>query len=677
MSNKIKILEKAIANQIAAGEVAERPTLIIKELMENSIDAGADNIRIFLKNSGFDEMRIIDNGEGIARDDIEIAFQRHSTSKLRDIGDLSTLYTMGFRGEALASIAAVSQVFLTTKPPDQDTGYKGIVEGGEFIELKPAPCNNGTEIIVRDLFYNTPARKKFLATPTRELRDVSDMVGKIIISHPNIAVELRNNNKKIFQSSGRGDMLAAIMSVYGRDLVKKLLPLNSDGFNGYISHPGYNKPSRNYYHFYINGRYIQSDALNRSLETAYHTMMPERRFPVAFINILVEPSEYDINVHPNKLDIKFNKEAKIEEKLIEAVGEALLATDRSYGEEIRTRHKLASPSGQYDYTQQDGVVENSLSRNTGNETEANDQPRPKSNHAVKPDKFVELREKSPINLQDIAKFASPAWQELTYLDVDEVTSETKRQEAKVVNNSIIEAFKNTDSESEIDAKIRKTLLQDDRTLALDTTFDEFTNKQKLDLESGFYSSLSILGQLAATFIVAAQEDALYLIDQHAAHERLLFNKIKKSLANASIPRQPLLIPMEFKTNYQQYAWLMENIIILRDLGFILEEFGDNSFIIREVPVWAQDIDIISFLSEIADGCIKQGSKLLIENILESKVMMRACKSAIKANKYLDKSDIHYLFTELDLAEDAFTCPHGRPITIKYTVEEIRRKFLRS
>ncbi|MEG1496965.1 MAG: DNA mismatch repair endonuclease MutL [Clostridiales bacterium] len=662
MSKKINVLNQNIANQIAAGEVAERPTLIIKELMENSIDAGAKSIRIFLKNSGFDEIRIIDNGEGIAKEEIATAFLRHATSKLNVIEDLNQLITMGFRGEALASISAVSKISVSTKTKEQDSGYKGILEGGEFIGLKAAPCNNGTEIVVENLFYNTPARKKFLATPTRELRDISDMVGKLIISHPNIAIELRNNNKKIFQSSGNGEVKPAIMSVYGRDIIKKLVHLDTEMFQGYISHPGFTKPSRSYYHFYINNRYIQSDMLNRSLEQAYHTLMPEHRFPVAFINISVDPSEYDINVHPNKLDVKFNKDAEIGEQLIKAVLEALLTTERAYAQDTEIINKVASPTA--------------------------DEPQTKPNHAVKPDKFAENKEKTTSNF---TKFQSAALNDLMMLDKDYDANADETDEAEVgefdkltdkssdfsSKKSTAADFKKLDDDDNLDFMLKTSLFKEKEELRLKTNFNEFTNKQKLDFDTGFYSSLMILGQLAASFIVATKEDALYLIDQHAAHERLLFNKIKKAVAEEEVTTQALLIPLEFITNYRQYAWIIENIIVLRDLGFIIEEFSDNSFIIREVPFWAQDINVIAFLEEFADGWLKQGGKLTTEKILESNIMLKACKSAIKANKYLDKSDIHYLFSELDLAEDAFTCPHGRPIAIKYSVEEIRRKFLRS
>lgn len=653
--SKINVLSQSTANQIAAGEVAERPTLIIKELIENSMDAGATSVRIFLKNSGFEQIRIIDDGEGIAKDEILTAFLRHATSKLTSIEDLTTLFTMGFRGEALASIAAVSKISITTKPINQDTGYRGTIEGGAFRGIETAPCNNGTEIIVDDLFYNTPARKKFLATPTRELRDVSDMIGKMIISNPSIRFDFRNNNKKIFQSSGNGSMSDAIMCVYGRELTKKLVPLDDDIFHGYISHPGYTKPSRSYYHFYINNRYIQNDSLNRSLETAYHTLLPERRFPVAFININLDPKCYDINVHPNKLDIKFNNECNIEGQLILSVENALLGTERAYSQGDAVINKVASPPKELE-------IESEIEEKSSE---------PKSNHKVKPDRFEELKE----NMNPaFSPFSLNALDELMELDADEREAEAVKRAEKAINPK--ENFKNTEETSSLESILESSLFKERESLDLKTNFNEFT-KQKLDLESGFYSSLMILGQLAATFIVAAKEDALYLIDQHAAHERLLFNKIKEAVSNEDTARQPLLIPLEFVTNYKQYSWVLEHIVLLRNLGFILEEFGDNSFIVREVPFWAQDINVVSFLEELTDGLLKESEKLTAESLTESKIMMRACKSAIKANRYLDKSDIHYLFSELDLAKDAFTCPHGRPITIKYSVDEIRRKFLRS
>ncbi|MBQ1252490.1 MAG: DNA mismatch repair endonuclease MutL, partial [Firmicutes bacterium] len=286
--NKILVLEKNTRDQIAAGEVAERPALIIKELIENAIDADATDIRIHLKESGIEEIRIIDNGSGIEKEDIPNAFLRHATSKIKKIEDLDSLITMGFRGEALASIAAVSKIKIRTKTAENDSAFECTLEGGEISEIMPAAGNNGTEIVIHDLFFNTPARKKFLATPIRELREISDIVGRIIIAYPNIRFELVNDGKKVFLSPGNNDMNAAIAAVYGTEPLRFLLPLKEhENFTGFICHPNYSKPKRSYYHFYINHRYIISSELNKALENAYKTLLPERRFPLAFVNVVL------------------------------------------------------------------------------------------------------------------------------------------------------------------------------------------------------------------------------------------------------------------------------------------------------------------------------------------------------------------------------------------------------
>ena len=688
MKHKIQILDKNIANQIAAGEVAERPTLILKELIENSLDAGATSIRVLLKDSGFTQMRVIDNGEGIPKNEIHTAFLRHATSKLQTMADLESLYTMGFRGEALASIAAVAKVKITTKTAGQDSGFSSEISDGSFGELVPAPCNDGTEITVDDLFYNTPARKKFLATPTRELRDISDLTGKIMIANPDAAFELSNNGKTIFRSNGNGKMKDAILSVYGRELVKNLISLEDDLFHGYICHPGYHKPNRSYYHFYINHRYIQNDTLNRTLEEAYRTLMPERRFPVAFIDIAANPADYDINVHPNKLEVKFHHGSVIPQRLYDELKRVLSGAERFYDMAADTKGYFAAPE--------------SVEDDSGNKVPVI--------HQEKPDKFADGRNKMgfsdlksvPAEQQILtaseqnsppvsAKQEDQTSDSLKKMPLQSKLSSDFKKISDTVDMSLLHLMDKdergqseisedeTDSPPEITAEqlLSVDLFRSPEELALREQFDACEKSQKLNLDESFYSSLEVLGQLAASFIIAAGSDALYIIDQHAAHERLLYNKIRKVVSRESNDTQPLLVPLEINVNYKQFSWMIENIIAIRDLGFVLEEFGDQCFILREVPIWAKDIDHVAFLLELADGLIEEGSPLTVENIKDSRIMTRACKSAIKANRYLTRSDIHFLFSELDMAEDAFTCPHGRPITIKYSVAEIRRKFLRT
>ncbi len=641
--NKIIILEKNTRDQIAAGEVAERPVFIIKELVENAIDAGATDIRIHLKESGLREIRVIDNGEGMEAADIPYAFLRHATSKIKTIDDLNSLKTMGFRGEALASIAAVAKAVLRTKTAQSETAYESSVEGGEIGPVLPTAANQGTELTIKDLFFNTPARKKFLATPVREMRDISDMVGRIIIAYPNIRFELTNDGKRVFFSPGSGEGKAAITAVYGREPLPFLLPIENNAvFSGFIAHPNYSKPNRNYYHFYINQRYIQSNELNKALENAYRTLLPERRFAMAFINVTLPPDQYDINVHPNKLEVKFAASAAVGELLYQAVKETLSQAAKAFTTEIHDTDKARIPE--------------------------------------KPS-YEEEQPPAPKLHQDLRLAGLPG------------AVERKKQRLKAEGNSdfakeeltgMLRSMKTEPAFPEMEAQQvgaaadPLALFREDTTaLGLNDKFKPFEAAKTIDFNEGFYASLNILGQVGGSFIVAANEEALYLIDQHAAHERLLFNKIKASLIEKDHTAQALIVPLEVNLNYKQYNWIIEHIIVLHDMGFVLEEFGENSFILREIPTWAENIDATAFLKEFADGWLDSKKKLTVDAILERKIMSKACKRAVKANQYLTRADMLFLFSELDQAEDAFTCPHGRPIAVKFTIDEIRRKFLRT
>jgi DNA mismatch repair protein MutL len=650
--NKIIILEKNTRDQIAAGEVAERPVFIIKELVENAIDAGATDIRIHLKESGISEIRVIDNGEGIEKDDIPYAFLRHATSKIKTINDLNSLKTMGFRGEALASIAAVAKTIIRTRTAKEESGYECRIEGGEIGEVTTTAANTGTELRIKDLFFNTPARKKFLATPVREVRDISDMVGRIIIAYPAIRFELTNNGKRIFFSPGNDDMKAAIAGVYGREPLKFLLPIENNAvFSGYIAHPNYSKPNRNYYHFYINHRTIQSNELNKALENAFRTLLPERRFPLAFINITLPPDQYDINVHPNKLEVKFAEGSGIGDLLLDAVKETLDQAGKPFTTEIHESGKARIPEKPvYDDTLPPMPKLHQDLRPTGLPGVVEWKKR-QSEKPEKPEKPEELSKREEIDF--------PKTQLVNGTEVKEVNPSFKEKQSGTAADTL-------------------DLFQKDAvSLELNEKFKSFETNETINFKEGFYTSLIILGQVGGSFIVAANEEALYLIDQHAAHERLLFNKIKKSLIEKDNTIQALIVPLEVNLNYKQYNWIIENIIVLHDMGFVLEEFGENSFILREIPTWAESINAIDFLKEFADGWLDSVKKLSIDAVLERKIMSKACKKAVKANQYLTKSDIIHLFTELDQAEDAFTCPHGRPISVKFTIDEIRRKFLRT
>lgn len=640
MSNKIFLLEKNTRNQISAGEVAERPALIIKELIENSIDAGATNIKISLKDSGISSIHVIDNGEGIHKGDIPYAFMRHATSKIKRITDLNTLKTMGFRGEALASIAAVSKINLITKVKESATAFSVNIEAGELGKIISCAGNDGTEIIIRDLFFNTPARKKFLATPTREMREIADLVGKLIIANSSIRFELNNNGKRILFSPGNNDMITAIMSVYGNEMNSFLIPLETDCFSGYIVHPNYSKPNRNYYHFYINQRYIQSSELNKALDNAYKTLMPDRRFPVAFINIILDADKYDINVHPNKLDIKFDKELKISDLLYNSIKQVLSDAERPYTTAIKKQNINQTPT--------DDNINHFINKN---------QSKIHQNLRLAGLPGAVERKNKERNNPSLSEKES-IWDLSAKKDI---SFSAQSQDDVLHANSLTKSFKDKTHN-----KYAATL------------FDNLNTVNDSELsEPGFYSSLTIIGQFGGSFILANDSVSLYIIDQHAAHERILYNKIRDRISSDSSFSQVLVIPIEINFNYKQYNWVIENILFFKKIGFVFEEFGPQTFVLREVPDWFENVDLESFIKEIADSGCETGKLLSEDMILEDKIIKKACKKAVKANQYLTNADIMYLFHELDKNKESFTCPHGRPITIKFTMDEIRRKFLRT
>lgn len=619
------------ANQIAAGEVAEKPAFIIKELIENAIDAGGTRIRIVLKESGISQIRITDNGIGIGQDDMPLAFMRHATSKISQIGDLAHLSTLGFRGEALPSIAAVSRMRLRSMVRGADSAYEISLIGGEMEDIQPVAANPGTEVIVDDLFYNTPARKKFLRSPIRELADISDLVARLILSRPDISFELVNNEKRIYLSPGNHQVKAAVMSVFGQEAAASLLPLTeSDEVTGFISHPSYHKASRQYYNIFINGRYIKSQELNHVLDLAYQHRLPERRYPLVVLYLHLDAKDFDVNVHPNKIEVKLDPRSTIKEILVNSIQEALLTAEKSYRAKLPAQ--LRSPAAEQRAPEERG-------------------PMPRYGEKV-------ILPPSTAKEENMSAF---------FAEVPQVQAAPKEMPPARTGSTPAD---DTLFVPEVQGGVGEPAAPlPDQGRAVEA-------QEALSFGEGFYRNLHILGQLGGMFILAENGEALYIIDQHAAHERLLYNRFKAQVKDSQ-ESQSLLTPLELGVNHFQYVWILQWIVSLRTLGFILEDFGDNTFILRGIPGWATHIDPIVFLKDLADYWLRQKGKITTADILDEKIIMHSCKSAIKGNQYLTNSDISYLLQQLDEGEDVFTCPHGRPITIKITVNDLKKWFLRT
>lgn len=604
----IKILDKRTADKIAAGEVIDRPVSIIKELVENSIDAGATSITIEISNGGKSYIRVTDNGCGIPADEVELAFKRHATSKISDVSDLDSIYTLGFRGEALASICAVARVEVMTKTEDAKTGRRVIVEGSNILENAGFGCPVGTTITVRDLFYNIPARLKFLASDAAEARRITDIISKIALSYPDIRFKMINGNKHVFTTTGKGIILNNIVNIYGADLSKDLIAIDkkTDRFSikGFVSNPAYSLTSRIRQIFCVNGRVISSSIIERGLEKAYKERLFQGRFPVAFLFISLPPEEVDVNVHPTKKEIRFDDNAEVEDFVEASIREALARTEAIPSAKIREENIPVSKK-------QEPQVAKPIEKPRVSEP----------NFEYKPE-----RKSIPQGEQ---------------VDIKNLLSSIRKEEEKKV-----EPVK---PEAEI--------------------------KQEIKIARPFEpASLNIIGSVFNTYILAYDENCFYMVDQHAAHERVFYEKFKAQYEAIDKVAQQLLIPLNFNVPSDvvtmEDSWLPKVI----QMGYSIEYFGNNTYMVREVPSFMTPYEAESFLrtlfTEFKGGKLPDNQKLL------DRIIMNSCKAAIKGGDNISLDEMNALMMQLSACENPFSCPHGRPVFVKMTQYEIEKMFKR-
>ncbi len=600
----IKILEKNIADKIAAGEVIDRPVSVVKELVENALDAGADSVTVEIRDGGRTYMRVTDNGCGIASEDAEIAFRRHATSKISEVKDLDCIETLGFRGEALASICAVARVELITKTSDAKTGRKVVVESSEVLENSATGCPDGTTVTVKDLFFNVPARYKFLASDASEARKIIDFVSRIALSYPDVRFRLINGGKNIFTTSGKGNILANIISIYGADIGEGLIPVEKsrDGFmlKAHISPPDKTLPSRNRQIFCVNGRIIASAVLERALDRAYAERMFKGRFPIAFLFLAMPASKLDVNIHPTKKQIRFDDNSEVEDFVTEAIHDAL----------------------------------------TGEQ-------------AV-PDVAKTVEERVAVHLKDDGfSYQAPDLQIARPAGREEHFSEPQTQ---VDIKSILTTMR----EDRQNARIQKEI-PDPVPAKVNKPFD-------LD-------ELSVIGAVFNTYIAAQDENSFYLIDQHAAHERIFYEKLLKQYMAEEKASQQLLVPLQFDVPADivssEDSWI-ENV---RSMGYDIEFFGGNTYLVREIPAFMALAEAEDFLRDLF-GQLSDHPDLTDYNTLD-KIISRSCKSAVKGGDVLDAAEIQALIELLKGCDNPFSCPHGRPTFIKLTKYELERMFKRA
>ena len=587
--SKIKVMDEILANKIAAGEVVEKTMNVVKELVENAIDAESDEIKIELIDSGVKEVKVTDNGIGMDRDDATLAFSRHATSKLKNLDDLFNIESLGFRGEALPSIASVSNIELKTS--NGKIGTYLTLSGGKNMHVEESDLQQGTTITVKDLFYNTPVRLKYLKNLYVELANITEYINKMALSYPNIKFTLINNDKVLLDTDGKGDLRKVIYQIYGADITKKMIEVTGENddyyIHGYISYPEMTKSNRSAITTLVNGRVIKNNELNKIITDAYHTYIPKDKFPIIVLNIDVDPILIDINIHPTKMDIKFSKMDTLKDLVFDIVSKELKRL--TLIPTISTRTEEA------------------------------------------------LRE-TTIPLYNAYK--------------KEVPTPKQTYEETVLDFSISE--ENTTTET--------TKPEETEALAQ----EKITPRIKHMIPRGIVYS---------TYIIAENEDGMYIIDQHAAAERINYEKVLKSLKEKVIPID-LLIPIKIELASNEFLIVKNHLDILKEYGFEAEEFGMNTIIIRSHPNWIFDDIVEECIRKVVDIIISKESFDFDQFVWRMAATM-ACRMSVKANDYLSYDDQVWLLETLRNCENPFTCPHGRPTIITYTKYDLEKLFKRS
>ncbi|MBO8433899.1 MAG: DNA mismatch repair endonuclease MutL [Tyzzerella sp.] len=646
---KIRLLDTKTINKIAAGEVVERPSSVVKELVENSIDAGATAITIGIKNGGTTFIRVTDNGKGIEKDDIKTAFISHATSKIQDIDDLESIFSLGFRGEALASIASVSQVEMITKTCDEDEGYKITINGGEIESFQSYGCKEGTSICVSNLFYNIPARRKFLKKPSTESGYISDIVNKMALGHPEISFKFINNDTVILHTSGNNDLKEVVFNIYGKDTYKKMLDIESSfedySISGLIGKPELSRANRNYENLFINGRFIKSDIVSNAVEDAYKTRLLVGKFPVYVINMSIPPSSVDVNVHPTKLEVRFDDEDKIYDfvykSVIDILKEQVLIPEVSI---IKEDKNTEIPI--FDEFKKEEYSQNSIFEDI------------KSNY---------IQESKKEHLKDKNLFSS---------SINPLKSDEDIFFKGSINNN----------QEKPKSKIDMLLNKNNNSLKLNEAKDEYKSYNKApkdiyedysekNIYKPFFDNYKIIGQVFNTYWIIEQEGSIFYIDQHAAHERILFEEFLNKFKSQSVVAQKLIVPEILNVSEAEKSILDDNKELLESFGFETELIDRNVIAIKTVPYIFNSPQNPKYFSDILD--ILSDSD--IKNIYDTKILSVAtcaCKAAVKANDKLSFQEAHSMIKKLLTLENPFTCPHGRPTIIEIKQYELEKLFKR-
>ncbi len=719
---KIVLLDDLTINKIAAGEVIERPASVVKEVMENSIDAGASKITVEIRNGGISYIRVTDNGKGIMQDDMEIAFERHATSKLRSAEDLNEIKSMGFRGEALASIAAIAKVSLASKTADSSTGYEVIAEGGKILSKQEAGCPNGTSITIENLFFNTPVRYKFLKKDFTESGYIEDVVTRIALVHPEIAIKLINTGKTVIQTSGNGDIKAVIYNIYGKEIAENLINIDYDyediKVTGVIGKPVISRSNRSNQLFFVNDRYVKDKTLSGAAEQAFKGFVTIGKHGFLVLNIKMDPQKVDVNVHPAKLEVRFQEESKIFKAVFHAIKEGLLrgdlvadtesidgldSTKTKYNDEpIQPDIKVE----QKDNTNFRDILNNQVQTQTNNDfldKQATEQKTEetfvqvmaklkKMQDVVKmargeKTENIEEQESNITNVIEEPKETVINMPEETQIDNKELTQANNDEFEDKSKNNILENKANTSDEDflkmyekNFGIAVKPKEQKEDDNLYVSDDFKPITGENiSVFEEQANYTAIpsyKFIGIAFNTYIIIEMKDDLYIIDQHAAHERIMYEKIKANYySDSERNSQLMLLPDIITLAHKEMGIYKDNREMFKKAGFMVEEFGENTVKLSGVPDVLIDLETKELFLETLDE-INTVARTAKQEIEEKFIATVACKAAVKAHMVLDREEVMQLLDKLLVLPNPFTCPHGRPTAIKMTKNEIEKKFSR-
>ncbi|PTK67026.1 DNA mismatch repair endonuclease MutL [Staphylococcus borealis] len=673
---KIKELQTSLANKIAAGEVVERPSSVVKELLENAIDAHSTEINIEVEQSGISSIRVVDNGTGIEQDDLDLVFHRHATSKLDADDDLFHIRTLGFRGEALASISSVAKVTLKTCT-DSENGHEIYAENGEILSRKPAKAKKGTDITVASLFYNTPARLKYIKSLYTELGKITDIVNRMAMSHPDIRISLISDGKTLLKTNGSGKTNEVMAEIYGIKVAKDLVHIQGDTsdyhLEGFVAKPEHSRSNKHYISIFINGRYIKNFVLNKAIIEGYHTLLTIGRYPICYLNIEMDPILVDVNVHPTKLEVRLSKEEQLYQLIVEKIREAFKDRILIPQNDLDRRPKKNKVLNQFEQQKIDFERrQQNLNQETATPTyktssDSNDDNLNKSNYEYDaPDIKDSINESTESIVHNNKRADDKDYFQIQKEILNEMDSDTTNPDNQDINYATKGASEANMSD-EIAPKDQQALYQPQ---------DSNDIKGKVsNTPSRRVPYMEVVGQVHGTYIIAQNENGMFMIDQHAAQERIKYEYFREKIGEVTNEVQDLLIPLTFHFSKDEQMIIDQYQEELDKVGVHLEHFGGHDYIVNSYPVWFPKAEAEEIIQDMVE-LVLNDKKISVKKMREDAAIMMSCKKSIKANHYLKNNEMADLIDQLREAEDPFTCPHGRPIIINFSNYELEKLFKR-